>query len=163
MSEDESETIKNQDELNPSDQLSLDAVGANNAEDLITSEPISEPVNQEADEQPLESSKVKQPEKPGGDIVQNKKTFLVLKALAVANNEDKQLLQQLYTDKTIGSDNKIATVLAIFNKYQIRKLAEDTMEQYYQSAIAAFEAVNIPVERKAALAGLIESVFKRTH
>ena len=43
MSEDESETIKNQDELNPSDQLSLDAVGANNAEDLITSEPISEP------------------------------------------------------------------------------------------------------------------------
>ena len=101
--------------------------------------------------------------KPGGDIVQNKKTFLVLKALAVANNEDKQLLQQLYTDKTIGSDNKIATVLAIFNKYQIRKLAEDTMEQYYQSAIAAFEAVNIPVERKAALAGLIESVFKRTH
>lgn len=72
-------------------------------------------------------------------------------------------MQQLYTDKTIGSDNKIATVLAIFNKYQIRKLAEDTMEQYYQSAIAAFEAVNIPVERKAALAGLIESVFKRTH
>lgn len=64
MSEDESETIKNQDELNPSDQLSLDAVGANNAEDLITSEPISEPVNQEADEQPLEPSKVKQPEKP---------------------------------------------------------------------------------------------------
>lgn len=68
-----------------------------------------------------------------------------------------------YTQIRLLAAIKIATVLAIFNKYQIRKLAEDTMEQYYQSAIAAFEAVNIPVERKTALAGLIESVFKRTH
>lgn len=101
--------------------------------------------------------------KPGGDIVQNKKTFLVLKALSIANADDNNLLAKLYTDKSIDTDKKIEAVLTIFNQYEIRKLAEDTMEQYYQSAITAFEAVNVPGERKVALAGLIESVFKRTH
>jgi len=87
----------------------------------------------------------------------------VLKALNIASAEDKNLLSKLYTDKSIESDKKIESVLTIFNKYDIRQLAEDNMEQYYQSAIEAFEAVNVPGDRKVALAGLIESVFKRTH
>jgi geranylgeranyl diphosphate synthase, type II len=101
--------------------------------------------------------------KPGGDIVQNKKTYLYLKALELANEDDAQKLHTLYSDKPANEAEKIAQVKQLFEKYQIRKVAEQTMAAYYESALQSLKAVNVPAENKVEITKLITAVFGRSH
>ena len=68
--------------------------------------------------------------KVGGDIVQNKKTYLVLKALEVADETSQQALQTLMTTPTVDESTKIEAVKKIFNNLNVRNLAEITKENY---------------------------------
>jgi geranylgeranyl diphosphate synthase, type II len=101
--------------------------------------------------------------KPGGDIVQNKKTYLYLKALELAETTDAHTLTALYNNKTVDEAEKIALVKQLFEKYQIRKVAEQTMAAYYESALQSLAAVNVPEENKVELTNLITAVFGRSH
>jgi len=79
----------------------------------------------------------------GGDIVNNKKTFLLLQALQKADGSLKEELD-MWMDKK-GGDNteKIDGVRAIYDKLNIRELSQKLMNDYFEKAIRALETVNV--------------------
>ncbi len=101
--------------------------------------------------------------KPGGDIVQQKKTFLILKALEKADAGDKALLLEIYQSKPTNEAEKIAAVLQLFEKYHIKSEAEKLMQTYYDSAIAALQQVAVPEANKKPLYEIVTAVFGRSH
>lgn len=73
--------------------------------------------------------------KPGGDIAQNKKTYLYLRALADANAETKETLVALYKGAgNLPEEDKIRTVLAIFESLDIANKTKELQDQYQQKA-----------------------------
>lgn len=97
----------------------------------------------------------------GGDIRTNKKTYLYLKALEVANENDKSLLSDLYQTHPEDSIPKVKEVIEIFNKYEISKLTRDLMEKYYQKAMECLSLLNLEQEKHIVLVGLADALMKR--
>ena len=71
----------------------------------------------------------------GGDIRSNKKTYLYLKALEIANTQDHARLMELYKISDESNQAKVDEVLSIFDRYQIKALTRELMEDYYQHAV----------------------------
>jgi geranylgeranyl diphosphate synthase, type II len=86
--------------------------------------------------------------KQGGDIVANKKTFLYLKALELADQETGSKLRKLFSEPVENEYRKISEVLGIFNKLKVRHHAEEVMEQYYQAAMQSLDKVSADPSKK---------------
>ena len=94
----------------------------------------------------------------GGDIKQNKKTFLLLHALAVANKEQKSALEALL--KT-NSEDKVEKVLAIFKACGVDAWAEDLKVKYLKEAFEHLEAIAVVSNRKQPLIELANYLMNR--
>ncbi len=99
--------------------------------------------------------------KVGGDIVQNKKTFLFLKALELADQDTQATLQKLYFGETTTEEVKINKVKAIFNELNVRGLSEEVKEKYLKKAFEHLGAVGVPEERKSDLRMLSNQLMGR--
>ena len=86
--------------------------------------------------------------KVGGDIVQNKKTYLVLKSFQLANPSQQADLQQLMNTVTTDEVQKIEAVKSIFNDLNIREAAEKTMTNYLNIAFQHIDDTPLSIERK---------------
>lgn len=74
----------------------------------------------------------------GGDICANKKTFLLLTALEIADAESKaELLQWMIT--TDRNEEKIAGITAVYNRLGVRQEAEAVMEEHTAAALAQLD------------------------
>lgn len=93
--------------------------------------------------------------KIGGDILCNKKTYMLINAMRLSDNHD-----WLYADYA-SPEEKIATVTGIYNTLGIDKMAQAKMEEYYSKALKALDSVNVPEERKAALRKYAAEMMKR--
>lgn len=80
--------------------------------------------------------------KPGGDIRENKKTYLYLKTLEVASKEDAELLRNYFSSTDIDDDFKYESVRAIFDKYRIKALTEEKMNSYYEKAMSILNQIS---------------------
>jgi geranylgeranyl diphosphate synthase type II len=96
----------------------------------------------------------------GGDIRQNKKTFLLLHALEVANDEQKQSLQQLMKD---NPSDKVEKVLSIFKACNVDAWAKELKEKYLQTAYKHLDDIAVTAVRKTALVELGEFLVQREH
>jgi geranylgeranyl diphosphate synthase type II len=76
----------------------------------------------------------------GGDIMANKKTYLYLKALALAN-ENQQADLMHYFSTTDTSEAKVETVKSIFTALDIHQLTSDLMKEYHTKAMHHLEAI----------------------
>lgn len=99
--------------------------------------------------------------KVGGDIAQNKKTFLYLKALEVASNKDKEHIVKLFSSTPTDEVSKINTVTNIFRTLNIQKLSEEVKNTYQQKAFEHLAKVQIPANRKTVLMDLAEQLLGR--
>lgn len=97
----------------------------------------------------------------GGDILQNKKTLLVLKTLEVAAEADRLRLSQWMKTGIENADAKIAAVRAIFDRNDIPGLIAAEQQHYQNEAFSHLEAVAVPLERKAVLKKMIEELLVR--
>ena len=97
----------------------------------------------------------------GGDITENKKTFLYLKALEVSNDIDTNQLISLYSSKQ-HNKNKVAEVTAIFNNNNIAVLTKNEIEHYSNKAFKILEGISISDENKAVLKNFGSELMKRT-
>ena len=87
--------------------------------------------------------------KIGGDILEGKKTFMLINALRLANAEQHQALEQWLAMP--ASDEKIAAVTDLYNQIGIRQLAEAKINEYFDRAFESLAAVALPTERKQPL------------
>ncbi len=99
--------------------------------------------------------------KIGGDIVQNKKTYLILKALEVARTPDRTRLQTLMNSHADDEAGKIAEVTQLLEGLGIRDLAEAEKQRYQQAAFDYLHAVKVSDFEKQALTGLTEKLIGR--
>ncbi len=99
--------------------------------------------------------------KVGGDIVQNKKTFLVLKTLEVGDKDQQNRLSKLMNTETTNELVKIKEVKSIFDSLQIRQLSEQLMEEYLSKAFDHLNRINVAKERKLILENLANQLMGR--
>ena len=99
--------------------------------------------------------------KSGGDILANKKTWLYIRALELASEAQRKVLQGAYSNQISDPDEKIRTVRNIFLELGIDKLAVKKMEHYYEKAFHHLEAIAVPNEAKDNLRALARSLFDR--
>jgi geranylgeranyl diphosphate synthase, type II len=97
----------------------------------------------------------------GGDIVANKKTFLMLTAIENANGNQLAELQKLLINKTIKQEEKVARVIALYNETGVVEKAKTLMEQYYQQAIQMLKKVDVPGANKTELIAVAEKMMQR--
>ena len=97
----------------------------------------------------------------GGDIVQNKKTFLVLRALQEANTTQKATLKELMSSHPKQEEEKIAQVTALFNQLNIKEIANKKKEDYHDKALEHLEAIQVQKEKKQLLMDLAASLLER--
>ncbi len=70
----------------------------------------------------------------GGDIVSNKKTFLLIQALDKANGEQKSILDKWLTAATFDTEEKVAAVTSVYDQLGIRELTENKMNGYFDQS-----------------------------
>lgn len=87
----------------------------------------------------------------GGDILEGKKTYLYIKALALCDEHQRQLLTDLMTDHHIDDQYKIDEVMKIYNATHVRVYADQVKEAYRDLAFSHLDAVNIDQEDRQAL------------
>jgi geranylgeranyl diphosphate synthase type II len=96
----------------------------------------------------------------GGDIRQNKKTFLLIHALQVANDKQKKELQQLMQDNHL---DKVQRVLKIFKACEIDNWARELKRQYMDKAMHHLEETAVVSSRKKPLIELANFLVQREH
>jgi geranylgeranyl diphosphate synthase type II len=94
----------------------------------------------------------------GGDIIANKKTFLLIKALESASPEKAEDLKELllYT----GPD-KVERVTFIYEESGVGRAAQEAKNFYMEKAYASLESISVLGERKKSLKELAEFLLVR--
>ncbi len=87
----------------------------------------------------------------GGDIISNKKTYLLLKALEEANSKQEAALNYWLAETDFDARQKVDAITTIFSQLHIKEQAEKVMHQYYDKAIHALENLRIKEENKTYL------------
>lgn len=85
----------------------------------------------------------------GGDIIENKKTFLYLTALKKAKPADALQLEHLYTLSPDDTEQKIETVTAIFETAGVKESTRKKIEEITEEAFAVLEAMDLPEKKKS--------------
>jgi geranylgeranyl diphosphate synthase type II len=99
--------------------------------------------------------------KIGGDILCNKKTYLLIHARKHAKGEIAERLTQLLEGPSTSSEGKIKEVTAIYDQLGVRKIAEDAMNYYYQKAMDNLSNVAVDDTRKRILIQLAQQLMNR--
>jgi geranylgeranyl diphosphate synthase type II len=94
----------------------------------------------------------------GGDIVANKKTFLLVKALESASPKGKQELKELLLYS--GTD-KVERMTLIYKESGVGQAAQEAKNYYMKKAYASLERISVPVDRKNDLKELAGYLLER--
>lgn len=96
----------------------------------------------------------------GGDIISNKKTFLLIQALERATGKDKTELLRWVNAKTFDQAKKVKAVTAIYDKMKIPSLTETEINNYFTKGFSGL-AILPPSEMRDALGKFILGLMKR--
>lgn len=99
--------------------------------------------------------------KIGGDILCNKKTYMLINALRKADGVQYIQLKEWIDRAMYDPQEKIQAVTELYNQIGVRPLAEAKINEYFQAALQSLEQVNLPAERKQALRALATSLLGR--
>ena len=97
----------------------------------------------------------------GGDIMCNKKTFLLIHALKYADEDQRRELLRYMSSDDIDRSEKVQAVTELYESVGVRKVCEDLMQNHENMAMAALDALAVDRERTKYLRQLAESMMKR--
>ena len=99
----------------------------------------------------------------GGDILSNKKTYLLIKALEMAQGTDLEQLNYWLNTVDFDAAEKVTAVKAIYNSLNIREQAEAEMSRFAERAMESFEKISLPDERKVILKEFADMLLVREY
>ena len=99
----------------------------------------------------------------GGDIMNNKKTFLLINAMQLAKGDDADELRHWLNDPYATRDDKVKGVTALYERLGVRQLAEDAITHYNDLAVAAFNRVKMSDDDKQAFVTLANRLSGRQY
>lgn len=99
--------------------------------------------------------------KIGGDILCNKKTYLLIKAFELAGEEDRALLKQWMTKGHFDPEEKIREVTAIYDRVGVKEAVMAKIDDYLEKSRIALEEIEVPAERKVRFQEMIAYIGGR--
>lgn len=99
--------------------------------------------------------------KIGGDILCNKKTYLLIKAYELADDADKILLREWMTKERFNPAQKVREVTEIYNRAGIPEIVKAKIDDYLEKSHLALEKVNVPEDRKVHFYEMIDFIGRR--
>lgn len=97
----------------------------------------------------------------GGDIMCNKKTYMLINAFNRANDAQKEELQKWCSGEKFDRKEKVAAVTKLYNEIGIRELCEAKIEYYFEEGKKWLDKVAVDDERKAELRAYTNKMMKR--
>lgn len=97
----------------------------------------------------------------GGDILCNKKTYMLIKAFEHANDEQLRQLNAWVDAEAFDPAEKIAAVTDLYNQIGIKELCEKKMADFSERAMENIIAVNVADEKKKELERLMKDLMHR--
>lgn len=97
----------------------------------------------------------------GGDIMCNKKTYMLINAFNRANDAQKKELQKWCSGEKFDRKEKVAAVTKLYNEIGIRELCEAKIEYYFEEGKKWLDQVAVADERKAELRAYTNKMMKR--
>lgn len=99
----------------------------------------------------------------GGDIIENKKTYIYIKALELAGSNERKQLIDLFSTKSKENSAKIETVKQIFETTGAATETRNAINEYTSKAFEVLETIDIPSESKDVLRIFGAGLIDRTH
>jgi len=97
----------------------------------------------------------------GGDIIENKKTYLYLKAMEFASANEKEQLLHFFSIQSSDNIDKINSVKGIFNQTGASAATQKAIENYTFKALETLAKMNIGNDKKAILKAFAENLMRR--
>lgn len=97
----------------------------------------------------------------GGDILCNKKTFMLITALSLADKEQKAELEQWISCADFCPDEKIKAVTELYNKIGIGRLCEEKINTYYTEGLTLLDSISLSAEKKEELKTFVCHLMNR--
>ncbi|MET3126096.1 geranylgeranyl diphosphate synthase type II [Arcicella rosea] len=97
----------------------------------------------------------------GGDIISNKKTFMLIEALEKAEGETKLALDKWLSLKEFDATEKVKAVTAIYDTLGIREVATIKINTYFDKAFEALDSLKVDEDRKLILRTFAETLIDR--
>ncbi|TRO67194.1 polyprenyl synthetase family protein [Christiangramia sabulilitoris] len=98
---------------------------------------------------------------PGGDIIENKKTFLYLKTLELASPGEARQLEHLYSISPLDNSGKIEAVKALFESSGAAELTRKEIENYTDKAFEILDKIELAEDRKEPLRSFGQMLMER--
>jgi geranylgeranyl diphosphate synthase type II len=99
--------------------------------------------------------------KIGTDIIANKKTYLILKALEMSDTESRSILNRLISTNDLNKEEKIKQVIGIFDRFGIKEIAEAKSWEFYDTGLQALNFVSVKDLQKKALRDFARQLMER--
>lgn len=97
----------------------------------------------------------------GGDILEGKKTCLMLNAMSRAVDEDREVLRSTHLDTLLSDEQKIERVKAIYDKYDIPHLINQQISLRFERALSILATLDIEPERTEHLRVFAQNLMER--
>ena len=97
----------------------------------------------------------------GGDILEGKKTCLMLTAMSKADESDRDILRSTHLDPTLSDEEKIQRVKAVYDKYDIPHVIQQQIAVRFERALSILDTLNIEHERTEHLRIFAENLMER--
>lgn len=98
----------------------------------------------------------------GGDILSNKKTYLLIKALETDSTNLKQELKYWLEVKDFNPEEKIKAVKAIYEQLNVRKFSQEKIDDYFALCLEYLDKVDVIAENKKELYSLVKGLVNRS-
>ena len=97
----------------------------------------------------------------GGDILENKKTYLYLKTLELGTSSEQSNLLKTMSENSISDTDKVNKVKVLFNSSGASDATQDAVKNYTDNAFTVLEALNVSEDKKQLLRLFGEQLMNR--
>ena len=99
--------------------------------------------------------------KIGGDILEGKKTILMIEAFSRASEEQREVLRTTHLRKDLSDAEKISAIKALYDELGVPERVEQQIVQKFQKALGILDTLEVPAERTAELRHYAENLVGR--
>lgn len=99
--------------------------------------------------------------KIGGDILEGKKTILMIEAFSRASEEQREVLRTTHQRKDLSDAEKISKIKALYDELGVPERVEQQIAQKFQKALSILDTLEVPMERTLELRRYAENLIGR--
>lgn len=97
----------------------------------------------------------------GGDILEGKKTYLMITAMSHADDEQREILRSTHLDRSISDEEKIARIKALYDRLDVPHLTEQQIAVRFERALAQLDTLTVDPARVEPLRAYAQSLMGR--